>query len=165
MPKTSKEDHYASASVRHHKDAVYLHDDGRLPNADHHFGFAVECALKSLLLRYTRVSMDPVKPGGQPTSRPWIPQQAGKARYIEHLPEAWSDTVGVISDVTLTLHGRTGSQLSAALTAAVPFATWSVHDRYSDGASVVESDVRARRAASEQILLLHQQALIAGVLT
>ncbi|MFH8290654.1 hypothetical protein [Streptomyces sp. NPDC018059] len=165
MPQTSKEDHYAGAALRHHNDAVYLYDDGRLPNADHHFGFAVECALKSLMLRYTQVSVAPVKPGGQPTQKPYIPRQSGKPRYIEHLPEAWSDTGDVISDATLLLRGRTGSALSAILSASAPFATWSVHDRYSDGSSVIEADVRARRAASERILGLHEQALIDGVLT
>ncbi|MBO1419146.1 hypothetical protein [Streptomyces sp. FH025] len=165
MSQTSKEDHYAGAALRHHSDAVYLHDDGRLPNADHHFGFAVECALKSLMLRYTRVSVAPIKPGGQPTSKPYIPQQGGKPKYIEHLPEAWSDAGDVIADAALLLNGRTGGALSAILAASTPFATWSVHDRYSDGSSVIEADVRARRAASELILGLHERALIDGVLT
>lgn len=165
MSQTSKEDHYACAALRHHNDAVYLYDGSRFPNADHHFGFAVECALKSLMLRYTRVSVAPLKPGGLPTSKPYIPQQAGKPRYIEHLPEAWTDTGDVISDATLLLHGRTGNALSAILAASTPFATWSVHDRYSDGSSVNEADVRARRAASELILGLHERALIDGVLT
>ncbi|MER6361906.1 hypothetical protein [Kitasatospora sp. NPDC001527] len=161
MSQTSKEDHYADAALRHHNDAVYLHDDGRLPNADHHFGFAVECALKSLMLRYTRVSMDPLRPGGRPAGKPYIPQQNGKQKQIGHLPEAWSDTGDVISDATLLLHGRTGSALASILTASTPFSTWSVHDRYSDGSSILEADVRARRAASELILALHEQALIA----
>ncbi|MET7871617.1 hypothetical protein [Streptomyces cyaneofuscatus] len=165
MSQTSKEDHYAGAALRHHYDAVYLHDDGRLPNADHHFGFAVECALKSLMLRYTQVTVAPLRSGGQPTTKPYIPQQAGRPRYIEHLPEAWSDTGDVISDATLLLRGRTGGALSAILSASAPFAAWSVHDRYSDGSSVIEADVVARRAASEQILGLHEQALIDGVLT
>jgi hypothetical protein len=165
VSQTSKEDHYAGAALRHHNDAVYLHDDGRLPNADHHFGFAVECALKSLMLRYTQVTVAPVRQGGQPTNKPYIPQQAGRPKFIEHLPEAWSDTGDVISDATLLLRGRTGSALSSLLAASEPFATWSVHDRYSDGTSVNESDVVARRASSAQILSLHEQALIDGVLT
>ncbi|WP_129842170.1 hypothetical protein [Streptomyces sp. RFCAC02] len=165
MPQTSREDHYARAALRHHSDAVYLHDDGRLPNADHHFGFAVECALKSLMLRYTLVSMEPLTPGGRPPSKPYIPRQAGKTKYIGHLPEAWSDAGDVISDASLLLHGRTGSALAAILTASEPFAAWDVHERYSDGSSIDEADVLARRAASERILGLHEQALMDGVLT
>lgn len=42
---------YACAAERHLDDAVCLQRDGRLPNADYHFGFAVERVLKSLLLR------------------------------------------------------------------------------------------------------------------
>lgn len=165
MLETTRAEQYASAALRHHNDAVYLHDDGRLPNADHHFGFAVECALKSLMLRYTQVSISPIKKGGQPSAKPYIPKQSGKPRYIEHLPEAWSDTGDVISDATLLLRGRTGNVLSAILAASAPFAAWSVHDRYSDGSYIAEADVKSRRAASERILSLHEQALLDGVLT
>ncbi|WP_150235302.1 hypothetical protein [Streptomyces filamentosus] len=158
MSQTSVEDHYASAAIRHHDDAVYLHDDGRLPNADHHFGFAVECALKSMILRYTQVSMNPTKPGKPASPKPWAPDPAGKPQYFGHLPDLWSD-------VALLLHGRGGSILSGVLTASMPFDTWAVEDRYLDGTAASETDVRNRRVASQQILSLHQQALIAGVLT
>ncbi|MFE6104557.1 hypothetical protein ACFVQ4_31985 [Streptomyces laurentii] len=158
MSQTPMEDHYARAAMRHHDDAAYLHDDGRLPNADHHFGFAVECALKSLLLRYTQVSMDPTKQGGLPSKKPWALGATGKPRYFGHLPDLWAD-------VALVLHGRGGSILSGVIAASAPFDTWSVEDRYRDGAAVTETEVRSRRAAAQQILSLHQQALIAGVLT
>ncbi|MFH8558229.1 MULTISPECIES: hypothetical protein [Streptomyces] len=158
MPQTSTEDHYARAAIRHHDDAIYLHDDGRLPNADHHFGFAVECALKSVILRYTQVSMNPTKPGKPPSVKPWAPDAAGKPQHFGHLPGLWSD-------VALLLHGRGGSILSGVLAASEPFDTWAVEDRYLDGAAVADPEVRSRRAAAQQILSLHQQALIAGVLT
>ncbi|MGW2848083.1 hypothetical protein [Streptomyces sp. NPDC001274] len=158
MPQTSTEDHFAHAARRHHDDAIYLHDDNRLPNADHHFGFAVECALKSVILRYTRVSMNPTKPGKPPSAKPWVPDAAGKPKHFGHLPALWSD-------VTLLLHGRGGSILSGVLAASEPFGTWAVEGRYLDGAAVTEAEVRSRRAAAQQILSLHEQALIAGVLT
>ncbi|MEU2356912.1 hypothetical protein ABZ599_28735 [Streptomyces misionensis] len=158
MPQTSVEDHYARAAMRHHDDAIYLHDDGRLPNADHHFGFAVECALKSVILRYTQASMEPTRPGRPPSVKPWAPDAAGNPRYFGHLPGLWSD-------VALLLHGRGGSILSGVLAASQPFDTWAVEDRYLDGAAIGETEVRSRRAAAELILSLHQQALIDGVLT
>jgi hypothetical protein len=157
VPQTSVQDHYASAGRRHHEDAVYLHDDGRLPNADYHYGFAVECALKSLLLRYTGATMNPIRPGGLPTKRPWIRGADGKAKAFSHLPELWDD-------VALLLHGRSGSLLSGVLTGSAPFSTWSVDDRYRDGSAVSEADVNGHRAVAQQILSLHQQALLAGVL-
>ncbi|MGW2594430.1 hypothetical protein ACWCXC_29770 [Streptomyces sp. NPDC001515] len=158
MPQTSTEDHFARAATRHHDDAVYLHDGGRLPNADHHFGFAVECALKSVILRYTQVSMNPTKQGRPPSTKPWVPDAAGKPRHFGHLPGLWTD-------VALLLHGRGGSILSGVLSASAPFDTWAVEDRYLDGAAADEAVVRERRAAAQQILSLHQQALITGVLT
>ncbi|MFE2049820.1 hypothetical protein [Streptomyces sp. NPDC059459] len=47
MPVKSEQHHFAHAATRHYKDAVFPMDAARLPNADHHFGVAVECALSS----------------------------------------------------------------------------------------------------------------------
>ena len=43
------EEDYTAAAKRHWLDADLLKDDERLENADHHYGFAAECALKSTL--------------------------------------------------------------------------------------------------------------------
>lgn len=157
MSEIAEEEHYARAGNRHFYDAVYLHGDGRIPNADYHYGFAVECALKSLLLRFTQATMDPPKPGKAPAIRPWVRGSDGKAQYFGHLPGLWSD-------VAALLHGRAGSMLAGVLGGSAPFNTWSVDHRYRDGEDINEIDVRERRTAAEQILGLHQQALIAGVL-
>ncbi|MGH3323648.1 MAG: hypothetical protein ACRDOV_04370 [Streptomyces sp.] len=158
MAETSPQDHYAGAARRHHDDAVYLHDDGRLPNADHHYGFAVECALKSLLLRYLGATLQPKTPGGKPQVKPWVPGSNGKPQFFEHLPHVWSD-------VAMLLHGRSGSALGSLLQSSQPFASWDVGERYLDGEAVDAAEVTARRAAAHKILLLHQQALTAGVLS
>lgn len=153
----SDEEHYARAGHRHYRDAVYLHDDDRLPNADYHYGFAVECALKSLLLRFTHVTMIPPKSGRRTSPRPGAPGSDGKVAYFGHLPQLWSD-------VALMLHGRTGSTLAGLLNGSAPFDTWSVDHRYRDGEEISEMDVFKRRSVAERILGLHQQALIAGVI-
>ncbi|MGC9442350.1 hypothetical protein [Streptomyces sp. WG5] len=59
MPETLQEDQFAKAAKRHFEDADYVHRDSRLPTADHLYGFAAECAVKSLLLRFTDVEMGP----------------------------------------------------------------------------------------------------------
>ncbi|GAB2771124.1 hypothetical protein [Streptomyces daliensis] len=156
MTSAPAEHHYAYAARRHYEDAVYLHDDGRIPNADHHFGFAVECALKSLLLRHLGATMNPKK-GGRPSPKPWVPTSDGKARDFGHLPWIWDD-------VALMLHGRSGSALAGLLSGSSPFEAWSVDDRYLDGTAVVETAVAERRTSADQILRLHQQALLTGVL-
>ncbi|WP_242426808.1 MULTISPECIES: hypothetical protein [unclassified Streptomyces] len=155
MQVNSAEHHFAHAALRHYKDAVLLHDGARLSNADHHFGFAVECALKSLLLRFTTATMGP-KPNGKPATKPWsMNPMTGAFQEHGHLP-------GLTTDVSLLTHGRSAASLTAALAGLSAFATWSVHDRYLDGSAVVEADVRQRRTVAENILALHEQALITG---
>ncbi|WP_156371376.1 hypothetical protein [Nocardia arizonensis] len=153
----SPEHHYACAAERHHRDAVYLHDSGRLPNADYHFGFAVECALKSLLLRFTSATMAPKKPGKPPAVAPWVKDPAtGKVSHeYGHLP--W-----LAADIALLTHGRSAAKLAAVLGNLTAFDSWSVGQRYLDGTAVAEADVSQRRTVSREILTLHEQALITG---
>jgi hypothetical protein len=153
----SAEHHYAHAAERHYKDAVYLQDGGRLPNADYHLGFAVECALKSLLLRFTTATMAPKRLGKPPANAPWVPDPVtGKVSHeYGHLP--W-----VTADVSLLTHGQSAARLSAALGNLTAFDSWSVHQRYLDGTAVAEADVSQRRTVAQEILALHEQALITG---
>ncbi|MBQ1090129.1 hypothetical protein [Streptomyces sp. B93] len=159
MQGNSEEHHFAHAARRHYEDADYLLKGTRLSNADHHYGFAVECALKSLLLRFTAVTMDPVKPGGQRAKKPYLPNPNPAtnkpARQYGHLP--W-----VATDVALLTHGRSASPLTTALGGLSAFASWSEQHRYLDGSEVVEADVRQRRTVAQNILALHEQALITG---
>ncbi|MFJ6213098.1 hypothetical protein ACIQGZ_07165 [Streptomyces sp. NPDC092296] len=158
MPETAMQEHYACAARRHYDDAVYLLADSRVPNADYHLGFTVECVLKSLLLRYVGATVDPTKPGRLPPKKPWVQNSDGKTQYFSHLPELWSD-------VALLLTGRSGGRLASALQSSTPFENWSVDHRYRDGADIVEADVYHHRAAAELLLHLHDQALVDGALT
>lgn len=152
----SAEHHYAHAAARHYRDAVYLQEGGRLPNADYHFGFAVECALKSLLLRFTAATMAPRKPG-RPAKAPWVadPVTGRMSHEYGHLP--W-----FAADVALLTHGRAAARLSAALGSLSAFDSWSVDQRYRDGTAIAEADVSQRRSVTHEILALHEQALITG---
>ncbi len=150
-----REHHFALAAERNFRDAVYLHDDGRLPNADHLFGIAVECALKSLFLRFTAVNMDP-RPNGKPAKKPWVQDPGtGQVRDYGHLP--W-----LAKDVSLLTHGRSAARVVAALGQLSVFATWSVDDRYLDAAHVVGQEVAQRRTVAEEIISVHEHALITG---
>lgn len=44
-------ENFTAAAKRHWNDARYLEDESRVDNADHLYGFATECALKSVLMR------------------------------------------------------------------------------------------------------------------
>ncbi|MFB6844814.1 hypothetical protein ACFCXS_08135 [Streptomyces sp. NPDC056373] len=161
MPELKQEDHFASAGERHFRDADYLRDDGRLPAADHLYGFAAECATKSLLLRFTEVSMDP-KPGeAKPSSKPWAENPGDPGRIIEfgHVNE-------LIRDIGLLAHGRAGAQLHAVLDGDLRvFKKWHVKFRYYDGGYAQAEMVERRRTAAHRILVLHQEARRNGKLT
>ncbi|MBO8187378.1 hypothetical protein [Streptomyces spirodelae] len=151
-----QEDHFASAAGRHFRDADYLRDDGRLPAADHLYGFAAECATKSLLLRFTEVTMDP-KPGEDaPSSKPWVenPDPDHHRPLIEfgHVNE-------LVKEVALLAHGRAGASLHAALEGDLRvFRRWHVKFRYYDGGYAQADVVTRRRTAAQNILSLHEQA-------
>jgi hypothetical protein len=156
------EHHYAEAAVRHYQDGDYLYADGRLPNADYHFGFAVECALKSLLLRFIPdATMAPKRQGKPPAKEPpakapWVPDPTtGRPHEYGHLP--WD-----AADVALFTRGRSSVRLTTVLAGLTAFASWSVHHRYLDGTAVVATEVAARRTVAKNILALHQNALITG---
>ncbi|MFI1947082.1 hypothetical protein ACH46F_24955 [Streptomyces virginiae] len=161
MPELTQEDHFASAAGRHFRDADYLRTDGRLPTADHLYGFAAECATKSLLLRFTEVSMDP-KPGeAKPSAKPWAehPDHPGdpyKVIEFGHVNE-------LIREIRLLAHGRTGALLHAALDGDLRvFKKWHVKYRYFDGAYAQDEIVGNRRTAAHNILSLHEQAQLNG---
>lgn len=44
-------ENYADAALRHWKDAQFLEKENCVENADHHFGFAAECAIKVVLVK------------------------------------------------------------------------------------------------------------------
>lgn len=43
-------ENYADAALQHWKDAQLLDKENRVENADHHYGFAAECAIKKVLI-------------------------------------------------------------------------------------------------------------------
>ncbi|MFI7243262.1 hypothetical protein [Streptomyces qinglanensis] len=156
MPELKQEDHFASAAGRHFRDADYLRDDGRLPAADHLYGFAAECATKSLLLRFTDVTMEPKPDEGAPSPKPWAknPDPDHHRQLIEfgHVNE-------LVKEVALLAHGRAGASLHAALEGDLRvFKKWHVKFRYYDGGYAQADVVTRRRTAAQNILTLHEQA-------
>ncbi|WP_217236005.1 hypothetical protein [Streptomyces sp. AC555_RSS877] len=150
MPEKPQEDQFAAAATRHFRDADYLHKGSRLPSADHLYGFAAECAVKSLLLRFTEVTM------GSP--KPEAPHPDDPDRTIEfgHVNE-------LVREVKVLARGRSGPALSTALDGDLrAFRRWRVHHRYSDGTYAQTEVVDKRRDAAHRILALHEQAVLNG---
>lgn len=143
MSGTDHAQEFAGAARRHFDDAELLRSNSRLPNADYHYGFAVECALKSLLLRYLGATMNH-------RDKPILGSQS-----LSHLPDVWDRAA-------LHAQGRSATRLVSAMGAANPFDGYSVTHRYR-GNPLVDADVLAeRRKAAHEMLSLHQQALVVG---
>lgn len=158
VPEMTTEDHYASAARRHYDDARYLCKRKRWPNADHHLGFAAECALKSLLLRYTEASMNPKPPKGKQANKPWIPKPTGGVQEYGHLP--WAET-----ELAVLATGRQGQHLLAALGDRLSaFANWTEQDRYHHCNHITQETVTPLHDATQFILALHESARITGTL-
>ncbi|MEV7772731.1 hypothetical protein [Kitasatospora sp. NPDC086791] len=150
MPDTSQEAHFQSAAQRHFRDADFLRKDSRLPTADHLYGFAAECAVKSLLLRLTEVTMS--------SSKPHAPHPDDPDRIIEfgHINE-------LIKDVAVLARGRTAGPLHSALDGDLRvFKKWHVKYRYFDGGYVKPEVVGERRDAAHRILSLHEYVVLNG---
>lgn len=126
------------AAERHYRDADLLEASGRLPNADHLAGLAVECALKEMLLQYLG-SQQTTK--GKPVS-----VINGTKQEHGHLPRLWSEVGMVIA----------GRAVSSALAGIVlgpnPFASWSINDRYDDGHALTAPAVAGRIEVARQVL-------------
>ncbi|MER6104584.1 hypothetical protein ABT115_20215 [Streptomyces sp. NPDC001832] len=156
MPEPTQEDHFASAATRHFHDGDYLRKGSRLPSADHLYGFAAECAVKSLLLRFTEVAIGPLEGEEKPSAKPRVRHPEDSERIIEfgHVNE-------LVREIKLFASGRSGAPLHALLDSDLRvFKKWNVKYRYYDGGWVQSDVVDKRRDAAHRILVLHEQALI-----
>ncbi|HEY9390048.1 MAG TPA: hypothetical protein VIR27_09820 [Mycobacteriales bacterium] len=140
---------FDTAARRHYEDASLLHDRQRFPNADHLAGFAAECALKSILIGFLDAKPTPTKP---------VSHQNGKLIHHGHLPKLWTEVV-------TALDGRdAGTAFVDLLRAGNPYDSWSVDDRYDDGAAITHDKVTRRIATARQILGCLENAKLSGVL-
>lgn len=132
---------------RHYRDGSYLLSQGRHVTADHVLGFAAECAIKSMLVRFGIATF-------AGSGKPKIGNQA-----LGHLPD--------LATVVLTNLAGRGAQNTAQQVdlLAREYRDWSVFDRY-DGDSVQSPGrVRAREQVTRQVVALHEVARLAGGLT
>ncbi|MEU0240987.1 hypothetical protein ABZ234_25195 [Nocardiopsis sp. NPDC006198] len=142
MSVTREAREFAAAARRHHDDAELLRTHGRLPNADYHYGFVVECVLKSLLLMYLGATMANNKP-------------AIRKDKLGHMPGMWDRT-------KIEARGRSATRLASALGGTNPFRDYRVDHRYLGEPQLEEGTLAERRRAAQRILELHQWAFIAG---
>ncbi|MCP9944735.1 hypothetical protein LUX12_08005 [Streptomyces somaliensis] len=151
---------YACAGERHYDDASCLHGDGRLLNADHLFGLAVECLMKGLLLRFGAASgVSMVNKRGRPDKKPWWDDpDTGDRRPLGH----WHEVRPALS---LLLSGRSGPALAEVVARlSADFEQWVVDDRYTDGAHLDPSLMARRRESATLAFELQQHVQLTGKL-
>jgi hypothetical protein len=120
---------YGTAAVRHYRDAELLEAHQRGSNADHLFGIAAECAIKSAL-----VSLPAFAKSGQLHKT-----------YHKHIDKLW-DAVP-----TQTLYRR-HQALFTAMKQQSPFTDWSADQRYAGNGAITRHSIENHRRAAKRIL-------------
>ncbi|WP_369212588.1 hypothetical protein [Streptomyces flavofungini] len=155
---------YACAGERHYEDASYLHGDGRVLNADHLFGLAVECLMKALLKRFAGqhgVSMK--DSGGSESDRLWWDDP--EAENPNRKRKALGHVNQMRQALPLLVDGRSGPALDQALSrVSVDFEKWLVDDRYTDGAHLAPELLSRRQGAATLAYDLHLHVELTGKL-
>lgn len=155
---------YACAGERHYEDGSHLHGLGRLLNADHLFGLAVECLMKALLQRFAGphgVSMR--NSGGSESDRLWwddphAENQNKKRKALGHINQM-RQALPFLAD------GRSGPALTQVLTrVSADFEKWLVDDRYTDGTHLDPALLTRRQEAAVLAHDLHLHVELTGKL-
>jgi len=122
-------ENYASAAVRHWKDAELLARENRVENADHHYGFAAECAIKKVLI----------------TSHAFAASGVLDSSYKQHINLLW-DKVGHQS------LQKSYPQLLAILKVANAFSDWDVNQRYFITGAVTSAAMESHKKTASRLL-------------
>lgn len=136
---------FKAAARRHYRDARYLLDDRRWPNSDHLAGLAAECGLKAILEGWC----------GATLTGDFLEWGHPSKKLSFHIDKLWNQ-------FSLMVKGRSGPVLAAMVAGPAPYATWRVHDRYSDGNAITEQIARDHVDGAKEIVEILQQAELTG---
>ncbi|MHA3905049.1 hypothetical protein ACTPOE_16190 [Castellaniella sp. WN] len=130
---------FLDAHLRHWEDAERLFQAGRLANADHLYGMAAECGLKSLMLEF-----------GMPFDI--LKDRPDERKDREHINLIWTRF-----EVYRSGSARgTGYVLSAAGTE--PFADWRASDRYAHQSGFSQDFVQGHQKGASLVIDLVKKA-------
>jgi hypothetical protein len=147
--------HYAEAARRHHEDATLLFEHGRIPNADHHYGLAAECAMVGIIrsLPGTGHLFDADGEVKGP-SEDVRGRSHGGAHLRQHVNALWKSYWQLVGkhDAKTTMKGVSRKEN--------PFDDWAVRQRYfADGHWTDVTIVEKHRDAATRLLTALQVAL------
>ena len=132
---------FKDAHSRHWIDAELLFVDTKWANADHLYGFSVECGLKAVMAKL-----------GMRLDGSGSPKQG---KYRTHVNELWPK-------FKTFAQGRNGSWYVKKLPGGEPFKNWAVQDRYAHRQGINQSDVAAHRVAAKEVFNLLKKAQLEG---
>ena len=121
-------ENYNDAAVRHWEDAELLIENERLENADHHYGFAAECALKTVLRSLNRFKED---------------------EHRKHINVLWNK-------MQATAFQRHFPGLARILSSKNHFEDWDVEQRYYANKYTTDDAVQAHRNCAKRLLVASQ---------
>lgn len=122
-------ENYADAALRHWNDAQILEEKNSLGNADHLFGFAAECAIKTVLVKLPAFSNNGVL----------------DTAYKEHVNTLW----GKVNHQSLH---KTYPTLVAFLKSTNNFSDWNVNQRYSANGEITKSVVELHKNSAKRLI-------------
>jgi hypothetical protein len=133
---------FYDAHCRHWKDAEFLYNDSRFPNADHLYGYSAECGLKCLM-RIFGMPLDPAT--GKPPRKDRV-----------HIDQAWDRYEMYRAGIGIT--GYTLPQSN-------PFDNWNISDRYAHEKSFSRTHVEGHKSGAKTVRTLINKAILEGRLT
>jgi len=134
---------FLDAHERHWDDAEYLNAAARFPNADHLYGAAAECGLKSLMIKFNML----VDADGVPVDR---------QRDRQHVNKIW--------DRYETYRSGAVSSAEYALSSPNPFLDWDVNQRYANRSNFDKTRVLGHKKGAEEVRNLVGKARKDGLL-
>lgn len=134
---------FEKAHGRHWRDAELLFENQRWANADHLYGMAAECGLKSLMRSFDM-------PFDSDKDSPM------RDKDRKHIDKIWMRYEGY----------RSGHQLGPgyALSSGNPFQDWDVAQRYANESLFTQERVKPHREAAEEVRKLVRKARLDGFL-
>lgn len=133
---------FKEAAQRHYKDAKLLEDNKRLPNADHLYGLAAECALKAIM-----VGLD----ANITSSDGDLVHQ----NHRVHIDMLWSE-------FRIFAEGRNAARYLSKLPDDNPFTDWRISNRYADDSHVPPKNTFNHRDGAGAALVALQRAIADG---
>lgn len=131
------------SSIRHFRDAEFLYNGARIPNAGQLYGISAECGLKALLVSFglqTDTNGDLLKGD----------------KYTKHIE-------GICNNVAFFSTDRAFQSYISLMPSLGGFRDWTVNHRYYSDVSIPASTSQWRKAATE-VRTMIQTAFINGIL-